>query len=246
MIHLYMQSCERPVMTATIQDTQPKYLKYLTIYNADINWQPYVDEVWTNLASRMDREKAQAELKKRIACAMLLPFYEKHAVQNPPQNLLFFCHKWTQYNSRDWVKEYQEVLSKDIEIERIRKEALRIGVIAPLEYNPNTREAFNWLYNQAKDTNALTESNKDQIKKNMQSLVYAYGGVIISNIVFNKPEWKTKINNIPNWRSGYFFERLIHEVYSETEILKIKTHEINRMKHSDSKLVKMVQLKEED
>ena len=230
----------------TIQETQPKYLKYLNLYNADIDWKPFVDDLWSSLVTRLGAAQAQAEIQKRIACTIMLPYYEKHVIQDPPQNLLFFCHKWTQYNSRDWIQEYKDIQERDKEIEAIRKKALAIGVIVPLEYNPNTRESFNWLYSQSKNSGDLTEANKETIKKNMQSLVYAYGGVLISNIIYNKPEWQPKLRAIPNWRSGYFFERLIHEVYKEHEILKIKTHEINRVKNSDSKLVKQVQLKEGD
>jgi hypothetical protein len=179
------------------------------------------------------------EMRKRLSCAILLPYYEKNTIQNPPQNLLYYCHKWSQYSSRDWLKEFNEVLEKDKKIEVLRNKCLELGIIYPLQYNPNTRQAFNWLYDEALASGDLTEANKADIAKKLQNIVYAYGGVVVCSVL-SKPELKNKIKSIPNWRSGYFFERLIHDVYSEEEIIKIKTHELNKTRNTDPKLVKKI------
>jgi hypothetical protein len=73
----------------------------------------------------------------------------------------------------------------------------------------------------------------------LQNLVYVYGGRVVCG-VFEKPELSTKIDRLPHWRSGYFFERLIHDTFSETQIIEIKTHEINKLKNSGSNLVKYI------
>jgi hypothetical protein len=102
-----------------------------------------------------------------------------------------------------------------------------------VEYVPMTRQALNWLMERVEDSPA-----KEATKTKMQNLVFAYGGATICNI-FLKPEYQTKINKIPNWRTGYFFERLIYEVYKPEQMLRIKEHELNKV---DSKLVKKIRI----
>jgi hypothetical protein len=217
--------------------------KYLKIYNADIDWEPFIREVHGRLTNQMSADEARAEIKKRLACTILLPHYEKNTIQDPPQNLLYYCHKWSQYSSRDWVTDLFSVMEKDQVNEKIRNKCLDLGVIFPLQYNPNTRQAFNWLYDEAEASGDLTPETKAAVVKKLQNLVYAYGGVVVCS-VFSKPELKPKIKSFLNWRSGYFFERLIHEVYKEDELIKIKTHEINKIRNIDSKLVKKIKPKE--
>lgn len=213
--------------------------KYLQIYNSDIDWLPHIKEVLGRLRASGSKDAADAEMRKRLTCAILLPYYEKNSLQNPPQNLLYYCHKWSQYTSRDWEKEFDEILTKDKKIESIRTKCLDLGIIYPLQYNPNTRQAFNWLYDEAVASGDLTDDNKADITKRLQNIVYAYGGVVVCSI-FQKPELKTKIKNLSNWRSGYFFERLIHEIYGEDELIKIKTHELNKTRNTDPKLIKKI------
>ncbi len=217
--------------------------KYLRIYNADIDWEIYIKQLAGRLKTASPNTFVE-EMQKRISCTIMLPYYEKTVIQDPAQNLLFYCHKWSQYNDRDWVNEFRSVYVKDQAIEKIRAKCLDLGVIYPLEYNPNTRQAFNWLYEEAEASGAFDNDKKDLIIKKLQNLVYAYGGVVVCS-VFSKPEFKTRIANFPNWRSGYFFERLIHDVYKEDEILKIKTHELNKILNSqDKQLVKKIKTKE--
>jgi hypothetical protein len=217
--------------------------KYLKIYNADIDWIPHVEEVYARL-TKQNAQNATEELRKRMACTILLPYYEKNVIQDPPQNLLFFCHKWTQFTSRDWYEEFKEIKTQDARIEEIREECLNLGVVYPLVYNPITRQAYNWLCDEAVASGVINESNKEAITKKLMNLVYVYGGVVVCS-VFGKPELKPKINGIANWRSGYFFERLIHSTYKREELIKIKTHELNKVRHTDSKLVKNIKSKEE-
>lgn len=216
--------------------------KYLKIYNADIDWDEHITSVRERVKT-LPRQQQAIELQKRLACAILLPYHEKNTIQNPPQNLLFFCHKWAQYPSRDWLAELHDIIEKDKEIEIIRNKCLALGIVYPLQYNPNTRQAFNWLYDEAKSSGDITEDNKQDITKKLQNIVYAYGGAVVCS-VFQKPELKTKISNLLNWRSGYFFEKLIHEVYKPDEIIRIKTHENNKIKNTDDKLIKMIKTKD--
>lgn len=216
--------------------------RYLKIYNADIEWDEHITTLRERVKNLPLKDQA-GELQKRLACTILLPYHEKNTIQSPPQNLLFYCHKWSQYPSRDWLEELSEVVKRDKEIEEIRGKCLSLGIVYPLQYNPNTRQAFNWLYDEALNSGDLTEDNKEDISKKLQNIVYAYGGVVVCSVM-QKPELKTKIKNILNWRSGYFLEKLIHEIYKPEELIKIKTHELDKIKVHDEKLVKMIKTKE--
>ena len=231
------------IMSTVEPAAKPKFSelanKYLQIYNADIDWLPHIREVLGRLLSGTSKDAAEAEMRKRLSCAILLPYYEKNTIQDPPQNLLYYCHKWSQFTARDWQKEFDEIVAKDKRIEELRTKCLDLGIIYPLQYNPNTRQAFNWLYDEALSSGDINDSNKADITKRLQNVVYAYGGVVVCSI-FSKPELKTKIKNLLNWRSGYFFERLIHEIYTEEELIKIKTHEINKTRNTDPKLIKKI------
>ncbi len=208
--------------------------KYLWIYAADIDWAPVVDE----LKQRYSTE----EWMHRFAFTCLLPTYDKYSLRNVTDfsSFPFYCHKWAQYDARDWLAEMRKVKASDIEIVKIRNKCLDLGVISPIHYNPTTRQAFNWLYELADKSGDLDETNRADVKKKLENLVHAYGGQIITN-VFNKPEYGIKIRDFPNWRSGYFFERLIHEVYPKSEdLITIKSHELSRLINAKSNLVRTI------
>ena len=50
---------------------------------------------------------------------------------------------------------------------------------------------------------------------------------------------KTNIDKVFNWRSGYFFEKQIHKVYSVDEIKKIKLAELNK---TNNKYIKTIDI----
>ena len=205
--------------------------KYLSLYVADIDWDPILE----NLRSL---PISPEEKWKRLAFAIVLPTYEQTAFRSTDlKNLFNWCFKWQQYNSRNWISELKDIYIKDKKIEPIRKKCLDLGVIYPLHYNPITRQAFNWLMGKAEESNLTIESTISSEK--LQNLVHIYGGRVVCG-VFEKPEWGPKIDKLPHWRSGYFFERLIHDVYNENQLIEIKSHEINKLKNSGSNLIKYI------
>lgn len=218
--------------------------KYLRIYNAEIKWQPHIDRAKEVLLKRLSEVDMNAEMSKRIACTILLPAYDPNTIQDPPQNLLFYCPKWAQYDA-PWVDRYEKVKAQDLKNKKIREECLDLGVIFPYEYNPITRQAFNWLYDKAEKSGVISAESKEEITKKLKNLVFAYGGVVICSI-FQKPELEYRLKKLHNWRSGYFFERLIHQTYKGEELIKIKTHELAKIKNVDPKLVKNIKKKEEE
>jgi hypothetical protein len=219
----------------------PEIIKYLTIFNADIDWQPHLQELSRQISKRFpDENQAKEARRKQAACTIMLPYFDKTSLSDPPENLLFKCHTYHQFGSRDWTYELDRIVKKDHIIKANRDEALALGVIYPIEYNPNTRQAYRWLVEASQSSGDWAG---DETGKKLKNLVYAYGGAVICN-VFLKPEYKPKLQKLLNWRSGYFFEHLIYEVYKPMEILKVKNQELLKVKNSDPNLIKIVKTKE--
>lgn len=217
-------------------ETEPSidWIKYLRLYVAEIEWSPHLNQ----LANRI---KDQNIRHNQAACAVLLPYRDKSVLTNPPQNLLFWVGKYTQIDDCDWVAELKRISKRDEEYDSFKDELLGLGIIDPIEFNPTTRQAYNWLIEQAKYS--LGECGDDTIKR-MKNLVYIYGGNVICS-VFQKPEWQKKVRNLHNWRTGYFFRNLIHEIYPNKEdIKKIKAMEIKRLNQAGSTLVRTIKKEE--
>lgn len=211
--------------------TKTKAAQYLSIYHADIDWVPHIDELF-RMIDKKSKSSEEATTRKRnhIAYCIIAPLDEPNLIKEPYHRLLFGCSSFSGFNDRDWSAELQQIWVQDARIEKQREELIKMGIIYPLEYVPVTRQALSWLLERSPEP--------DKAKAKMQNLVYAYGGAVICNI-FLKPEYQTKINKILNWRTGYFFERLIHEVYKPEQLLKIKEHELNKV---DQKLVKQIRI----
>lgn len=220
-------------------DTKPQidYPLYLQIYNADIDWDPHL-QVLKKRRLNGTQERID-EVVNQVACAILLPSYDKSVISDPPEKLLFTCPKFSQFDSRNWNEELEKIVIKDQKIQQVRKQALSFGVIYPIHYNPRARQALNWLMYEATRSPTTEGVEERVLQEKMEKLVFSYGGAVICN-VFNRPEYSKKIHNLLNWRTAYFFERLIHEVYRPEEILKIKEHDIEEVRRSNPKLIKKV------
>lgn len=211
------------------EDTLPTDVAdaYLKIYVADIDWKVHIGKFWGNTKSKLKtEEEAKLHIKKTIACTTLLPYYDKTIIPDPPQNLLFWIPTWNQFNEKEWLDLYKKMIRSDIEIRKNRKQMLSCGVIDSIDYVPLTRQAFNWLYNKAEESNCITEDNKKDLIKKFQNLVKIYGGAIICN-VFAKHE--SNVSKVVNWRSGYFIEKEIYKIYTVEQMKKIKQTEISKI-----------------
>ncbi len=213
-------------------------VRYLNIYNSQHDWGPELDLLKKRIRkSHGQTEQANKLILNQIACTVLLPLYDKSVITNPPEKLLFTCSKYSQFDSRDWYTDLRATLEKDKKIEQVREQALSFGVIYPIVYDPKSRQALMWLTDRMRKDDAYTQESDESSSRKLENLVYSYGGAVICN-VFTKPEYQKKLNGILNWRTGYFFERLIHEVYKPDEILKIKKYEIADIKKSNPKMIK--------
>lgn len=210
------------------EDTLPIELaeEYLKIYVADIEWKTHINKLWKNFNNKnKDEQECKLLVKKAISCAVLLPSLENTQIPDPPQSLLFWCTAWAQFNEKDWFSLFKETVEKDIQVKNNRKKIIEMGIIDPIDYSPLTRQAFNWLYDQAESSGCIDESNKDYVTKKLKNLVSIYGGAVISSIFVSH---KNAIEKVTNWRSGYFFEKEIYKIYSLEKIMKIKNMEFTK------------------
>lgn len=209
-------------------------IKYLNLYNADIDWSVPLAKV----ANKFSNEGREG-LEKRAAATILMPVMDRSIQKRdfPPEGLLFGCAKFDTYDEMDWRKNLKKVISQDRATLELRIQALDLGIISPVEYNARSRQAYNWLTSAAEASETTRDCDKAQIRQKMETLVFIYGGAVICN-VFDKPEYGKWIKQLMNWRTGYFFERLIHRIYTPEQILKIKRHDIEEIKRTNPELIK--------
>jgi len=215
------------------QITRPVAEKLLSIYVADIDWWPQVVRLHRQLSRKHDPDTARDLVRRAVAFTILFPAYDKSVRidRDHPENNLFWGLKYDQFNDKDWFKELQKVIKRDQDITEYRREALSLGIIDPIDYQPYTRQAFKWLCGEAEEAGVeLTP----ELKNKFRQIVMAYGGAVVSYIFENH---RPAIKKITNWRSGYFFERAIFDVYSLEQVLKIKKAELDK---TNSKWIKKI------
>lgn len=201
--------------------------KYLNIYVGKEDWVKHINKLWTNLENKnKNTEVSKEQIKNVISCATLLPTMEKINIPDPPYQLLFWCTGWSQLNERSWFSLLQDVVKKDILIQSNRDRLLKIGVIDPIDYSPLTRQAYNWLFSEAEMSGSINDGNKKDIQTKFQNIVRIYGGAVVSNIFMKH---KSNIQKIHSWKTGYFFEREIYNIYSFDQISKIKLLELKKL-----------------
>lgn len=218
--------------------TTENMVKYLNLYIGETSWEDKLAHLYNRvLLPKLGEKQAKITFKESVAFAILGQEYASIPVPDELSNALYRI-SWAQFKERDdWVALLEKRIKDDIEIESSRDQCLSLGIVHPLDYSPVTRQAYNWLYGKAEDSGVVTEENKKDIVRRFQNLVYAYGGNVVCYI-FMKEETKVK-KKVLNWRSNYFFERLIFDVYTLEQILKIKKQELNK---TNSKLVKKVRV----
>lgn len=209
--------------------------RYLSLYVGESDWERHITERYKQLAKSSSEAQAKNDLRKSVACATLLPIYDRYKVPDPPENLLFWCKSFRQYGERDWEALLVETMERDTQIAKWRNQCQSLGIIDPIDYSPITRQAFNWLFSEAERSGEVTEENRQRIEQSFKRLVYTYGGAVICSI-FQKHESSVR-KKVLNWRSNYFFERLIFDIYSVDQVVKIKRQEL---KKTNPKLVKQI------
>lgn len=210
--------------------------KYLKLYVADIDWTEHITALWKNSISKLkDEQAAKDHLKRAVACSVMLPYTEKTPIPDPASNLLFWCTGWRQFNQHDWFDIFIDVLKEDVKIINKRNKLIKMGVIDRVDIFPMTRQAFNWLYEKCSEDYGNEQIVSNDVKEKITNLVKVYGGAVICNIFIN---YKLNVDKVFNWRSGYFFEKEIHKIYSLDQIEKIK---LSEMKKINSKHIKLIE-----
>jgi ATP-binding cassette subfamily B protein len=83
------------------EDTIPLEVaeRYLNIFLGPTDWKKNINKLWEISGSKSkDVDSRKAFMKRAISCAVLLPYTEKSQVPSPPENLLFWCTAWVQFN----------------------------------------------------------------------------------------------------------------------------------------------------
>lgn len=210
-------------------------ITYLNIYIGTADWGKHLAKLYESVRNNSEL------MRQIICCTILTPTHNRHIklYQDHPEQLLFGIRKFDHFDNQDWYKTFQKVVRQDLDINKWRRLSWAEGVIDPLEFSPNTRQAFNWLYAKAEESGAISSSNKEEVVQKLKNLVYAYGGAVICGIFTRHEE---ALKKVVNWRSGYFFERSIFDTYDIEQVLKIKKRELNS---ASEKLVKRVKTKAE-
>lgn len=221
---MYIQSLESVVNDGTVSFDLAE--KYLTLYIGDCNWKEKIGQLWTVQKKKIqDEEKAKDFVKKSIACTCLSPIVNKVNIPDEKHVLLFWVSGWPQFHERDWFAMFQDVVKKDIEIEKSRRKIIQLGIFDQIDMSPLTRQAYNWIYDRLDKESFASEDKKTEAIEKIKNLVKIYGGAIICNLFTN---YSSHVDKVLNWRSGYFIEREIYKVYSIDQIIKIKSAEINK------------------
>jgi hypothetical protein len=210
--------------------------RYLEIYLGKCSSGTWGDHIMKEYAKIEKKPNSGELMRNLLACTILLPLTDKSITAEVPENLLHRVSYFRQLKENDWFKDFQAVVKRDLEINNYRAEASSLGIIDPIEYQPFTRQAYNWLYGKAEDSGEITPESKQTVAKHLRSLVLSYGGAVICSIFTNHSEYVQKVHN---WRTGYFFERTIFAIYEPEQVMKIKKQELAK---SNTKLVKSIRV----
>jgi hypothetical protein len=201
--------------------------QYLSLYlgESEEYWQPHLEALYKRLRRNTSKENAAKVFRTTVCCAILIrAFYRSVPLDSEhPETLLFSCGKYHQFKERDWFDDFKKVIKRDLEIQKFRDQVLQLGVIDPIDYQPYCRQAYRWLLEQAEESGSIRPDNKATIEKSMRNIVYRYGGMVVSNVFTRNREVLSKV---VNWNTGYFVERMLFNVYTPQQILKIKQDEI--------------------
>jgi hypothetical protein len=213
-------------------------VEYLKLYLGPADWERHLGALWTRL-SRSGRSQSEARLAVRQAFAVAL-LLRVHDPSRPfdrerPWDLLHRAYSWDQAKERDWWADFQEVVAHDRKIEHWRDAVCRLGYIDPIDCAPYTRQAFNWLWERAEREGSITPETKEEISRRHENMVKAYGGAALSNLFL---EHEDALRKVLNYRTGYFVERVLLDVYDVEQIVKIKTVELGK---TNPQLVKRFQ-----
>jgi hypothetical protein len=195
-------------------------LKYLMTYVAE------GEDEWANaLSSLKAKNWGTQETRKIIAATIILPSLDRSVIPEIPYNLLFWIRKFDQFERQDWVSKFEKILKEDEAITENRNKLVILGCIDPIEYAPYPRQALRWLVEKSKEKGDYTP----EVETKFRSLIHVYGGISISDMFSGH---RNKIENLPNWRSHYFFEKALCKIHSFDKLVEVKKLEIEKTNKS--------------
>lgn len=206
--------------------------RYLELYVGLTDWPTALQLLYTRIYKKYggydpkNLDIVKLQMKEMVSCAVLLPAVDRSVHPDPEQMLpRVFQGYYHQFHERKWFPLLRKVVERDLQIIDSRNQVWSLGYIEQIHDQPFCRQAYNWLYERAEETGAMTPENKEDIVRRFSRIVEIYGGAVISNI-FTRHE--KALNGVVNWRTAYFLERVIFEVYTPEQVMKIKRAELDK------------------
>jgi hypothetical protein len=212
------------------QITMAEAKDYLALYLGTADWDAALKRLHSQLLRRHRNKAADtmAVMHQCIPCAILMPMYEGTKIPEDPTKVLFWASSPSNYEQRNWHSDLLKEIRRDKEIRSNRHLVATLGVIHPIDYSPMTRQAFNWIYGKGLEKGHITDDNKKDVEKKFKNLVSVYGGQVICSLFNRHSRTSPVLDNVVNWYSGYFIERLIYEIYDVQTVLKVKKQELEK------------------
>lgn len=210
--------------------------RYLNLYVGHADWVKELNILKNKIYKKSLKEEIsfQEALREVVSCAILLPAADRSIQidKDHPENHLHRIPYFQQLSQKNWFELFRKTFQQDVNIDTWRAQALGLGIVTHLDLAPITRQALNWLCTKANENNDMRPDTVERFK----NLVSTYGGTVICNI-FSKHQ--PTLKKVLNWKTGYFFERNIFNVYQPEQVFKIKRAELEK---TNPKLVKQFSL----
>lgn len=197
-------------------------------------WWDHVVRLYKILYGKHGEDEARVQLKDIVSFTILFPAYKRTVNidhQQPDENLF----RWMWYDQRqkrDWFEDLKKVVKQDHQIAKWRTQVLSHGVIDPIEYQPLTRQAFNWTIDRAEKEELYDQETRKKFRK----FVMVYGG---ANVCRCFESFSKEVNQLVNWRSPYFLERLVYKI-NDRDVSKVIGIKLKELEKTNSKFVKRV------
>lgn len=216
--------------TVTKQDTLSvaDAKEYLGLYLGPADWDAAIKRLYMQVKKKYTPSEVSRAMRDIMSCAILLPKDEAIKVPTDPTKVLFWASSPSNLTMKNWFEALQNEMAYDKELRDNRHVVATLGVIARIDYSPITRQAFNWIWAKGQAMGHITDANRYEVERKFKNLVSIYGGQVICNLFEKDSRTNPVLDKVVNWRSGYFVERLIYDVYSLDSVMKIKKLELEK------------------
>lgn len=202
------------------------------------NWARAIQRLHVRYKKQFGKKRAVDELRRSVAFTILLPTNDQYLTvdHDDPESNLFRWSTFRQRDDEDWFVKLQDLVSENVRIVENRERVRQLGLIIRPELQPMSRQALAWVLREAKNAGDFTESS--QLKHH--DFVCTYGGASVCTLF---QQYKPAISKVPNWRTAYFVERLLHKRLGIERLIELKRKEL---KKTDQNNIREIEPKESD